>query len=294
MIIWKFGGTSVADGERISALCDIYLNENADEKPGAIVVSALGGTTDTLLELSQHAAGGGDYTTLLESLHQRHSKAASQLGIAHSCPFIDLSFQELAEILKGVFLLRDLSQKTIALIVSFGERLSAQIVTQAFLHRGVATQYLDARELVLTDSRYESARVKRLETTKHIANYFHDHPQLQIVTGFIAANDVGDTTTLGRGGSDYTASLFGAALEASNIHIWTDVDGVLSADPRKVPEAFLLDQISYEEAMELSHFGAKVLHPPTIQPAREKSIPIYIRNSFHPNNPGTCITSKTS
>ncbi len=293
MIIWKFGGTSVADSERISTLCDIYLSQDPTERPQVIVVSALGGTTDCLLSLAASATQSISFEKQLTELHLRHSETASQLGIA-TPSFIEESFSELEEILRGVSLLQDLSEKTKATIVSFGERLSAQLVAQAFLSREIPTEYLDARKLIRTDSRYEYARVKHSETKELISSYFLTHPSLQIMTGFIGANDLGDTTTLGRGGSDYSASLLGAALGATSIHIWTDVDGVLSADPRKVADAFLLDQMSYEEAMELSHFGAKVLHPPTIQPARENEIPIYIRNSYNPSCQGTCISKETS
>ncbi|MCF8264905.1 MAG: bifunctional aspartate kinase/homoserine dehydrogenase I, partial [Melioribacteraceae bacterium] len=174
----------------------------------------------------------------------------------------------------------------------FGERLSCTIITSTMQNRGIKTEYLQASELVKTDDNFGNASVNYTLTNKNISDYFKKHNRTQIITGFIGSTKDGVITTLGRGGSDYTASIFGAALNASEIQIWTDVDGILTADPRKVKNSFSLKAVTYEEAMELSHFGAKVIYPPTMQPALKKKIKIRIKNTFNPSFPGTVIVER--
>jgi aspartokinase/homoserine dehydrogenase 1 len=191
----------------------------------------------------------------------------------------------------GVFLLKELSPRTTDLLLSFGERLSCFIINEYANQEGLQTEMLDTRELIKTDNRFGNGRVLMDVTLKNIQHYFKNHPKVQIVTGFISSTEKNETTTLGRGGSDYTASIVGAALNASEIEIWTDVDGVLTTDPRQVKKAFSLEEMTYEEAMEMSHFGAKVIYPPTLQPAFKQKIPLRIRNTFNPDFKGTIIKS---
>ena len=200
-------------------------------------------------------------------------------------------FGELEEILKGVSLLKELSPRSTDLILSFGEILSAKIMTEVIKGTGIHAEYLDARNIIVTDTSHGSAKVDLETSYNKIKKHFAEHKTLQIVTGFIASTKDNITTTLGRGGSDLTASILAAALDAKEIQLWKDTDGVMTANPKKVKKAFPLNSLSYEEAMELSHYGAKVIYPPTIQPAYMKKIPIRILNAFNPDFNGTLITN---
>jgi aspartokinase/homoserine dehydrogenase 1 len=199
-------------------------------------------------------------------------------------------FNELEDVLKGISLIKELSQRSLDLIVSFGERLCTTLIYEILKSQGIDCQYLDARKLINTNSNFGMAEVNFEKTNAQIQDYFSKTSSLQLITGFIGANDDNVTTTLGRGGSDYTASIFGAALNAEEIEIWTDVDGMMTADPRKVANAFTIHNITYAEAMELSHFGAKVIYPPSLQPAFAKSIPLRILNTFNTSFEGTIIS----
>jgi aspartokinase/homoserine dehydrogenase 1 len=202
-------------------------------------------------------------------------------------------FDDLEGMLKGVFLLRELTPRTLDFLTSFGERLSCFIISEALNARRIKSEFVKASDLVKTDSNFTYAKVNFDKTNKNIREYFKTHQdKMQIITGFISSNDDGEITTLGRGGSDYTASIFGAALKADEIQIWTDVDGILTADPRKVSDSYPLKAVTYEEAMELSHFGAKVIHPPTMLPALQSKIKIRIKNTFNPEYPGTVIIKR--
>lgn len=203
------------------------------------------------------------------------------------------TLHELLQILQGIELLGELSNRTLDLVASFGERLSAYIVSQ-YINQKFPTEYLDARTLIVTDDHFTYAKVDFKKTDQNIAEYFKHHSKLQLITGFIGATPDNETTTLGRGGSDYSASIFGAALQAEEIEIWTDVNGIMSADPRKAKKAFTLDAITYKEAMEMSHFGAKVIHPPTMRPAMQKNIPIRIKNTMQPDFTGSVINNEGS
>jgi aspartokinase/homoserine dehydrogenase 1 len=174
--------------------------------------------------------------------------------------------------------------------MSFGERISAYIISEAFRNQGHAAEFLDARNVIRTDGNFGHAKVDFEVTNKLIRDHFKHHTDVQIITGFIGTSESGETTTLGRSGSDYTAAIFAGALRASDLEIWTDVDGMMTADPRKVKKAFTVPQMSYEEAMELSHFGAKVIFPSTMQPAMVNQIPIWIKNTFNPTFKGTVIS----
>jgi aspartokinase/homoserine dehydrogenase 1 len=295
MKVLKFGGTSVGSADSISIVANIIEEYHRQGAHCAVVVSAMGGVTDRLIALSQRAAAGDEaYTDLLKELEEHHfSTARTLIGVqtqSRVFAYLKTLLNELDDLLHGVFLLRECSARSLDLISSFGERLSAYLISQYISERGVAAEFLDARRIITTDQNFSAAKVDFPVTNRQIKNYFAHHSALQVVTGFIAATPDQETTTLGRGGSDYTASIIGAALDAEEIEIWTDVDGVMTADPRQVSAAFSLDAISYIEAMEMSHFGAKVIYPPTMLPVLNKNIPLRIRNTFHREFPGTVVS----
>lgn len=295
MKVLKFGGTSVGSAESIKVVADIIVSYHNSQVPCAVVVSAMGGITDRLISVSTEAAFGNEaYAETLKQIEKHHFDTARQLISVQSqsrvFAYLKTLFNELEDVLHGVFLLRERSLRTLDLVVSFGERLSAYIISQYINELGIDTQFLDARRVIRTDNNFGSAKVDFPNTYQHITDFFDANKSLQIVTGFIGSTEGEETTTLGRGGSDYTASIFGAALDAEEVEIWTDVDGVMTADPRQVTAAFSLDAISYIEAMEMSHFGAKVIYPPTLLPVLTKNIPLRIRNTFNRTFPGTVVS----
>lgn len=299
MKILKFGGTSVGTADSIRRVADIVFDYQRKGERVAIVVSAQSGITN-LLSLAGAKASEGDleYEDIFKQIESRHFTVAKQLiavnGQSNTFAHVKLLLNELEDVLHGVFLLKELSLRTRDLIMSFGERLSAYIIHEFFKQSGLDAAYLDAREIIITDDNYGAAKINFEVTNKKIVEYFQQHQQLQVVTGFISANEKGQITTLGRGGSDYTAAVLGAALEVDEIEIWTDVDGMMTADPRKVKRAFSLSTISYVEAMELTHFGAKIIYPPTLQPAFNKNIPIRVKNTFNLDFEGTLITREAN
>jgi aspartokinase/homoserine dehydrogenase 1 len=262
-----------------------------------VVFSAFQGITDQLVRTSKQASRGDrHYTSAVRAIARRHRRILAALVSARrrasALAHVNTWLAELAEVMHGVFSTRELTLRTLDYLMSFGELLSAFIIAESLKSRGSACEFLDSRQIIKTDDTYGAGHVKYDLTAKLIRTYFRKHRGLQIVCGFIASTTDNDTVTLGRGGSDFTASLLGAALRASEVQIWTDVDGVMTADPRKVGKAFSIDIMTYEEAMEMSHFGAKVIHPPTMQPALAAKIPIRIRNTFNPAFAGTLIGRK--
>lgn len=295
MKVLKFGGTSVGKAESIRKVAAIIGENAAAGEPQVVVVSALSQVTNRLIRAAEMAAANDEqYQTLMQEVEQDHIQAVNDLiGASDRSAILGIlkkHFVDLEDLMHGVFLLRELSPRSLDLIQSFGERLSANIIATFLSSEGLPASYCDARKFIRTDGNFGAAKVDFFNTNAAIRAWFEEHSELQIVTGFCGSTEQGQTTTLGRGGSDYTASILGAALEASLIEIWTDVDGVMTADPRRVRDAFSLSQISYEEAMELSHFGAKVIYPPTIQPVYKQRIPIRIRNTFNLDFPGTLIS----
>jgi len=293
MRVLKFGGSSVADGPRIGAMTAIAAEAAAGGRI-AVVLSAMQGVTDLLITAARKAAGGPEGGRIaLEEIRGRHLAAVRHLFAAPDQSAViaplTIMLNELEEILHGIELIRECSPRTLDLVMSFGERLSCTLAAAHMRARGLDPLLLDARELILTDDSFGAAVVDFQATCARIRHHFAAINGVVVIPGFIGATPAGVTTTLGRNGSDYTASLIGAGASAEVIEIWTDVDGVLSADPRAVPDAFVVPEISYEEAMELSYFGARVLHPYTMLPAVEKGIPIRIRNSRNPGAPGTLI-----
>lgn len=295
MIILKFGGSSVGTSERINNVIKIldqyYIREN---KKIAVVFSAFQGVTDKLIEIGKLAYNRNHlYKAELEKLKKRHFEISRSLNPKNDITAkVDSLFSELEELLHGVSLIKELTNRTLDYILSFGERLSNTIISETINNLGSRCDYLDASKLVKTNNDFGNARVDFELTNKNIAAYFKKKKEIQIITGFIGSTVKDEITTLGRGGSDYTASIFGAALNARAIEIWTDVDGILTADPRKVKNSFPLKSVSYEEAMELSHFGAKVIYPPTMLPALQKKIKIVIKNTFNPGFEGTEIVAR--
>ena len=293
MQVLKFGGTSVASAENIEKSCAIVLNALA-KGPVVMVVSALGGTTDALIGAGRAAASGDyRYRDALAQLQQRHLAAAQALlppaGQPDITDLLTRGFSELLQLCDGIFSLGELSDRTLDRLMSYGELLSSQLVREAISGRTPAV-WADARQLIRTDARFGAAEVNVAVTREQVQAFKSAHPdELWVVPGFIAADGHSNTTTLGRGGSDYTAALLAAALDAEVLEIWTDVSGMMTADPRLVSRAQPIAGISYQEAMELSHFGAKVLYSPTIQPVMERGIPLWIKNTFAPADYGTLV-----
>ncbi|MEO5762793.1 MAG: bifunctional aspartate kinase/homoserine dehydrogenase I [Vicinamibacteria bacterium] len=293
MKVMKFGGTSVGTSDRIRGVVRLVQEASTTERV-AVVVSAFGGVTNELIEASQHASRGSlEWRVLFDRINQRHTAAIVDLVAPAEREELQVAIQQatddLGGLLRGVSLVRECTPRTLDSIVSFGERASSLIAAAAFRSLGVSAKACDARLLVVTDKNFGAARVDFVKTYNRIQTWWSGETTIPIVTGFIGSTDLGETTTLGRGGSDYTAAIFGAALDASCIEIWTDVDGVMSADPRIVPTAFSMDSLRYDELMELSHFGAKVVYPKTVHPARAKNIPLVIKNTLNPTFPGTWI-----
>jgi len=298
MKVLKFGGSSVSTPQRIKSVIEIAKPYVQREKI-ALVFSAFGGITDSLIQLSSLAlAGDKVYQEQLEQIEKRHLDAVRELiDIQKQSSVIaqvKITINELEDILHGIFLVKERTPRSIDYIMSFGERLSAQIIAEAFTTAGVPASFLDARTVVRTDSNFGCAKIDFKTTTGLIQSHFTQHTELQIITGFIGSSPSGETTTIGRSGSDYTAAIFAAALNAESLEIWTDVDGMMTADPRKVKKAFTVKEMTYEEAMELSHFGAKVIFPATMQPAMVKKIPIWIKNTFNPSFAGSVISAEAN
>jgi aspartokinase/homoserine dehydrogenase 1 len=292
----KFGGSSVGTPERIRTIIELVTDPTrypAGSVPG-VVVSAFQGVTDGLINIAKLAAAKDKRSKeQLALLADRHRDAVQELVPATTrsaaLASVKVLINELEDILSGIEILGECSARTLDHVMSFGERLSAYIVSQDFVAAGHKAEALDSRPLVRTNDSFGNALAQRDETYQAIRKHFEHNLGLQIITGFIGSTADGATTTLGRGGSDLSASLFGAALDVDEIEIWTDVDGMLTSDPRKVPKAFTIPEVTFEEAMELSHFGAKVIYPPTMQPAIEARIPLAIKNTLRPEAAGTRI-----
>lgn len=294
MKVLKFGGSSVANAENIQKVVNIVKRS---EELQIIVVSALGGVTDLLIKAGTLAEKGEEtFKDVLQQLEKKHlDTARALLPVTHqsSClSMIKQQFNELEEICNSVFYLRELSARTKDRIVSFGELLSSKIIAAFMQSAGVEHEWIDSRKVIKTNSNFGFAAVN-FSITNDLISYTINasHKKLFIAPGFIASDEHGNTTTLGRGGSDYTAAIFAAAMNASSLEIWTDVTGMMTADPRWVPNAKTITKISYQEAMELSHFGAKVIYPPTIQPVMQKNIPTWVKNTFAPDEAGTVMES---
>ncbi|HEY6266297.1 MAG TPA: aspartate kinase [Candidatus Acidoferrum sp.] len=299
LLVMKFGGTSVGDASCVARTAKIIAGV-AKENPCVVVVSAMSGVTNRLIEAAKTAQAGNatEAEAIMDALRQQHETALLSLlsdeqKRGRLRQRIEPVLAEGRRLCEGTALLRELTSRTLDAISSLGERLSAPLVAAAVHELGVCSEAVEATELVVTDAFHGGAE-PQMELTRE-KSQARLRPLLEkgivpIVTGFIGATAEGQLTTLGRGGSDYSATILGAALEADEVIIWTDVDGVLTADPRLVPEARTIPVISYREAAELAYFGAKVLHPKTLNPVIQAAIPVWIRNSFAPEKPGTKIT----
>lgn len=296
MKVIKFGGSSVSTASRIKNVVDIikpYVSEGV-----VVVVSAMGGVTDQLISLSQWALKADPrYKEHLAELENKHLTAVKELVKVQNqssvLAQVKFMFNELEDVLHGVFLVKERTARTLDYIMSFGERLSAFIISEACKEADIDAEFLDARNWIRTNQKFGNAEVDFTLTNDTIKNHLDKSRKVAVVTGFIAQSNSGETTTLGRSGSDYTAAIVAGAIQADALEIWTDVDGMMTADPRLVRKAFTVPQVSYEEAMELSHFGAKVIFPATMRPAMQSSIPIWIKNTFNPSFSGTLIHKET-
>ena len=298
MIVMKFGGTSVANCEAITRAIEI-IRGRLQEKP-VVVVSALSKVTDLLYKLSDAAASKdtAEVDNLLGQLRARHITLAQELMkespelCMTACEKVNVICDKLTAFVNAVCALGELSDRSKAVIISNGEYLSSNIICHAMNARGIMTGYMDARDMIITSRDYlkgEPVSDEIASRTPGIVEKAFKGNDAVITQGFVSATADGEPTVLGRGGSDYSASLIGMAIDASRIEIWTDVDGVRTADPRRVKNTKCLDRISFEEAAEMAHFGAKVLHPLTIEPAVKKNIPLYVLNSMNPEGKGTAI-----
>ena len=294
MKVLKFGGSSVANAENIEKVVEIVKRTTADDAC-VVVLSAMQGTTDGLIEMGKAAERGDDgFIGMLSEIRDRHNGAIDLLfsegETTMIADFVESTLHELESITEGVRRVRELTPKTLDRLLSFGEIAASKMVAARLAADEIESEWLDSRLLIRTDSNHGFAAVDLAETNKRIKKAFgNSKVRLHIVPGFIASDSGGYTTTLGRGGSDYTAAIFAAALDADILEIWTDVNGMMTADPRFVRNVRQIPRINYREAMELSHFGAKVIYPPTIQPVMAKGIPVWIKNTFDPEAEGTLI-----
>lgn len=295
MQVLKFGGTSVANAKNINSVVSIIQQAVKNDNKTIVVISALGGITDALLEAASFASQDDiSYKDKLQEIERRHLSTVKELipldQQSSVLSMVKKRCNEIEDICNGVFLLKELSLRTKDSILSYGELISSQIVAAKLKSSGLNAIWKDSRELIDTNSEFGNANVYFASTDKNIQDYISSfNSDLCVVPGFIGKDKNNNTTTLGRGGSDYTAAIIGGALSASVVEIWTDVSGMMTADPRLVLNAKIIQQISYQEAMELSHFGAKVIYPPTIQPLMSKGIPVCIKNTFAPSDPGSSI-----
>jgi aspartate kinase len=301
LVVMKFGGTSVEDPTAISRTAAIVAGRVAQGHQPVVVVSAMAKVTDQLLRAAG-AASLGDRTGSLaisSRLRSRHRDTAAALvkdpkEVAALVTWIDQKFDSLDEVLRGLAAILELTPRISDLIVSFGERISSRMIAAAFNERGIVAEHVDARDIVVTDSQFQKATPLDAIIEKRANEKLRPllaAGKVPVMGGFIGSNEAGITTTLGRGGSDFTGALIGGALGAAAIEIWTDVDGIMTSDPRVCPDALRVKVISFEEAAEMAYFGAKVLHPATILPAVKKNIPVLVLNSRNPSNEGTRIIS---
>jgi len=299
MIVMKFGGTSVEDGNAIDRAAKIVHGRLA-QRP-VVVVSAMSKVTDQLLAMGR-AAGAGDRKTALKlsrALRERHYNTAGELlGTALFTQFhgdLGVDFDALDELLRGIAAVGELTPRTTDHVAAYGELLSSKIITAAFSARGIDSKLVDSRECILTDGNHTRAVPLFEETNERVRLKLKpllEAARVPVMGGFIAATRAGITTTIGRGGSDFSAAIVGAGLGAERIEIWTDVDGMMTTDPNACPDARRIKVVSFDEAAEVAYFGAKVLHPATVLPAVQQNIPVYILNSRNPSCDGTKITAR--
>ena len=300
MVVQKFGGTSVADPDAIARLIEIVRRARARDGRGpGVVVSAMSGVTDALLHVAA-CAGASNVDEALRSVHdlsERHLAVAETLvpASASLVSEIESQFDELGAVVRALGVLREVSPRSLDVIAAMGELLSSRIVAAALVQAGLPGEWVDARRAIITNDEYTRATPITAATNEALRATVRpllDAGRVPVLGGFVASSSTGHTTTLGRGGSDYSGALVGAGTDASEIQIWTDVDGMLTADPRIIAAPRLVPHLSFAEAAELAYFGAKVLHPSTILPAIERNIPVRILNSRKADGDGTLITAR--
>ncbi|HYJ90995.1 MAG TPA: aspartate kinase, partial [Pyrinomonadaceae bacterium] len=298
MRVLKFGGSSVGSVESITKVVEIIVNKLDATRRCVVVFSAMKGVTDLLIEGGKLAELGDEsFRNVVKDLESRHIQAirdllpvASQTSILSATK---VQLNELESLYESVSNLRELSPRSLDRIVSFGELMISKIIAAKFSTLRIESVWQDSRELIRTDSNFGAAMVDFEVTNEQIRGAFtSENATVVVLPGFIGSDANGYTTTLGRGGGDYSAAIFAAALDSDALEIWTDVSGMMTADPRMVRKVGKIPQITYNEAMELSHFGAKVIYPPTLQPVRRKGIPVYVKNTFQPNDEGTVISAE--
>ncbi len=299
-LVMKFGGTSVGNANAIGQVADIVLGHAQEWDRLVVVVSAMSGVTDALIRGALAAASGEKqtYHAIAKDLRTSHYRAIEALldpggEQAPLLTTVDSYLDEFSAFCHSIHILGEVTPRAMDAITSLGERLSARILAALLRQRGVRSQAIDATELIVTDNTFQNAAPLMDATRTRVSARLHpllDEGVIPVVTGFIGATEQGVTTTLGRGGSDYSAAILGDCLDADEVWIWTDVDGVMTADPRLVPDARAIPVLSYSEVGELAYFGAKVLHPKTIRPIIERNIPLWVKNTFNPSYPGTRIT----
>lgn len=299
MKVLKFGGTSVGSVQAIQQVFDIVQKQSKTSKL-VVVVSAMGGTTDVLINAGNYAATGDEtYKELIKQVELRHLETVKALvpvqTQSSALSLIKKLCNEIEDLCNGIFLLGELSARTKDKLVSYGELMSSQMMAASFNAHGLVTAWKDSRELIKTNSNFTNAQVNFTATNKNIQDYLAANTaSVVLLPGFIASDANHVNTTLGRGGSDYTAAIVAAAIHAASVEIWTDVSGMMTADPRFVQNVKVIPSISYQEAMELSHFGAKVIYPPTIQPVLSLGIPVWVKNTFAPDDYGTIIETNAA
>ena len=298
-LIMKFGGTSVGNAEAIAQACSIVKSYHQDWARLVVVVSAMRGVTDSLIECAELAVQGEEdqYQSLIEQLKANHHSAMEDI-ISDEIELEQLNSQfvdyisELSEYCRSIHVLGEVTARGMDTITSLGERINAPLVAAALRRQGLAAQAVDAAQLIVTDNSFQNANPLEEATRKKVNDMLVpilNEKVIPVVTGFVAATEEGIVTTLGRGGSDYTAAILGNSLDASEVWTWTDVDGVMTADPRIVTNARVIPELSFSEVSELAYFGAKVLHPKTLRPIIERDIPLWVKNTFNPASTGTKI-----
>jgi aspartokinase/homoserine dehydrogenase 1 len=301
-LVMKFGGTSVGSIKAINQAADIVLSYSKEWDRLVVVVSAMSGVTDALINSAQHATAGDEtYHAIVADLRSRHHDVVGALLTQSSertqlLDTIDKLMDELSAFCYSIHILGEVTPRAMDTITSLGERINARVVSAALRGRGLRSKAMDATDLIVTDDKHQNA-APLMETTRDRVSErlipLLDGGIIPVVTGFIGATEAGVTTTLGRGGSDYTAAILGDCLDTDEVWTWTDVDGVMTADPRMVADARVIPALSYSEVSELAYFGAKVLHPKTILPIIQRGIPLWVKNTFNPTHPGTRIVGDT-
>lgn len=302
-LVMKFGGTSVGSAEAITQAADLVQEYAAQWQRMVVVVSAMSGVTDALIRSARAAEMSDDttYRAIISDLRSRHHDVVCQLlpqggERVQLLATVDRLTDELSSFCYSVHILGELTPRALDAISSLGERINARTFAAVLRQRGLRSEAIDATQLIVTDDNFQNAAPLMEATRARVAERLSpllDDGVIPVVTGFIGATEKGITTTLGRGGSDYTAAILGDCVDADEVWTWTDVDGVMTADPRLVPEARVIPTLSYSEVSELAYFGAKVLHPKTILPVVQRGIPLWVKNTFNPSCPGTCITNES-